>query len=92
MNAVEDTKGGIDSPAAKTIALDHLGDIAAKLRSLGIAAASSSPVPTLDEVVSAVDTDGLTLLSQTHKLVDDYLCVSAEQDDMHKVSDTKTTS
>jgi hypothetical protein len=49
MSALEDGKSGADS-SGKAIALDHLGGIAAKLRSLHLAMNQGESVPSLDEV------------------------------------------
>lgn len=84
MNALKDSKGGPDGSPAKSIALDHLGGIAAKIRT--VQSPGSHTVPTLDEIVSSVNVDGLTRLCQSQKLVDDFLLASAHQDDMYQVS------
>lgn len=86
MNAVEDPKSSADS-AAKSIALDHLGDIAARIRSLQ-AQMSNHPVPTLEEIVSNADSEGVRALIQAHRLVDSCLSASAGEDDMYSVSPT----
>lgn len=48
-SALDDTRGGLEANAAKGIALDHLGDVAAKLRTFQ-QEAEADPLPTLDEV------------------------------------------
>jgi len=83
MNAVEDPKSSADS-AAKSIALDHLGDIAARIRELH-ASISNTHVPTSEEIISKADTEGAKALLQAHKLVDSCLLASAEEDDMYSV-------
>jgi len=90
MNAVEDPKSSADS-AAKSIALDHLGDIAARIRALH-AQMSNTPVPTLEEIVSKADGEGAKALLKAHKLVDSYLSASAEEDDMYSVSRAQLAS
>lgn len=85
MNAVEDPKSGADNSAAKSIALDHLGDIAARIRALH-AQMSNQSVPTFEEIISKADSEGARLLLQAHKLVDSCLLASAETDDMYSVS------
>jgi hypothetical protein len=82
MNAVEDPKSSADS-AAKSIALDHLGDIAARIR--GHAQMSDTPVPTSEEIISKADGEGAKALRQAHRLVDSCLLASAEEDDMYSV-------
>lgn len=84
MNAVEDPKSSADS-AAKSIALDHLGDIAARIRGLH-AQMANNVVPTLEEIVSKADSEGAKALLRAHKLVDSCLTASAEEDDMYSVS------
>ena len=83
MNAVEDPKSSADS-AAKSIALDHLGDIAARIRGLH-AIMSNTPVPTSEEIISKADGEGAKALLQAHRLVDSCLLASAEEDDMYSV-------
>ena len=83
MNAVEDPKSSADS-AAKSIALDHLGDIAARIRELH-ATMSNTHVPTSEEIISKADAEGAKALLQAHRLVDSCLLASAEEDDMHSV-------
>ena len=84
MNAIEDPKSNADS-AAKSVALDHLGDIAARIRGLH-AQMSNNMVPTLEEIVSKADSEGAKALLTAHKLVDSCLLASAEEDDMYSVS------
>jgi hypothetical protein len=84
MNAVEDPKSGSES-SAKSIALDHLGDIAARIRSLH-AQMTTNFVPTFEEIISKADSEGVKALLQTYKLVDINLSASAEEDDMYSVS------
>jgi len=83
MNAVEDPKSSADS-AAKSIALDHLGDIAARIRGLH-ATMSNTHVPTSEEIISKADAEGARALLQAHRLVDSCLLASAEEDDMYSV-------
>lgn len=85
MNALEETKTGSDSSTAKSIALDHLGDVAAKLRSV-TTKVSEKPIPTLDEIVSSIDVEGLKTLKAAQQNIDNYLATSAESDDMFAVS------
>lgn len=85
MNALEDTKTGSDGSTAKSIALDHLGDVAAKLRAVNTKM-SEKPIPTLDEIVSSIDVEGLKVLKAAQQNIDNYLATSAESDDMFAVS------
>lgn len=85
MKALEDTKTGSDGSTAKSIALDHLGDVAAKLRALNTKTSDKS-IPTLDEIVASVDVDGLKTLKAAQRNIDNYLATSAESDDMFAVS------
>jgi hypothetical protein len=50
ITALEDGKAGGEASAAKGIALDHLGDIAAKLRGLQLGMDQDVLIPSLDEV------------------------------------------
>lgn len=85
MSSVEDSKSGSDNSVAKSIALDHLGDIAARIRSLGIEM-GIQPIPTFDEVISAADPNGAKALVGSHALIDMCLTTSADEDDMYSVS------
>jgi cohesin loading factor subunit SCC2 len=85
MSSVEDTKPGSDNSAAKSIALDHLGDIAARIRALGKEMAVQ-PIPTFDEVISAADPVGAKALVGSHTSIDNCLSATAEEDDMYSVS------
>ena len=84
MNAVEDPKSGSES-SAKSIALDHLGDIAARIRSLH-AQMTTNLVPTFEEVISKADSEGVKVLLQAYRQVDINLSASAGEDDMYSVS------
>ena len=84
MNAVEDPKSGSES-SAKSIALDHLGDIAARIRSLH-AQMTTNLVPTFEEVISKADSEGVKVLLQAYRQVDIHLSASAAEDDMYSVS------
>jgi cohesin loading factor subunit SCC2 len=85
MSSVEDSKSGSENSAAKSIALDHLGDIAARIRSLG-EEMGVEPTPTFDEVISAADPVGAKALIGSHRSIDTCLTASAEEDDMYSVS------
>lgn len=85
MSALDERKTGPDASAAKNVALDHLGDVAARIRKLA-AQMDQQPVPTLDEIVSSVDLEGLKRFCESQNHVDSYLLASAEQDNMYSVS------
>jgi cohesin loading factor subunit SCC2 len=84
MNAVEDPKSGPEHSSAKSIALDHLGDIAARIRYFK-GQMPVQPIPTVDEIISNADTEGAKALLQAHKRVDINLLASADEDDMYSV-------
>jgi cohesin loading factor subunit SCC2 len=50
MNSLEDAKAGAEGNASKGVALDHLGDIAARLKALQLEMERNEIVPSLDEV------------------------------------------
>jgi cohesin loading factor subunit SCC2 len=84
MVAVEDTKPGADSSAAKNIALEHLGDIAARIRTFHRRILQSS-VPTFAQIISKADSEGAGILLNAHRQVDVCLLASAEEDDNYSV-------
>lgn len=50
VSSLDDSKTGTEATASKTVALDYLADIAAKLKSLGMEMTGATRVAALDEV------------------------------------------
>ncbi|WVR03096.1 hypothetical protein IAU60_000086 [Kwoniella sp. DSM 27419] len=80
ITAVEDQKMGPEATAAKGIALDYLGDIAAKLKSLQMEMGGDNEVATMDEVISNVDVSGFSRLVQSHTAIRTFLSAACRED------------
>ncbi|KAF9457433.1 hypothetical protein BDZ94DRAFT_1326256 [Collybia nuda] len=82
------TTSQTDNNAAKTIALDHLGVIAARIRSSTLKVqldgarpdAQMKVLKPLDDIVSAVDLKALNKLLATHRDVASHLCKRSTED------------
>lgn len=78
-----------DNNATKSIALDHLGVIAARIRSVTLKTRQQEvdeQLRSMDEVVSRVDVDGLDGLMLAHRDLASYLCKKAGEDQAFVVS------
>ncbi|KAK4684433.1 cohesin loading factor subunit SCC2, partial [Tremellales sp. Uapishka_1] len=82
MAALEDSKNGADTSAARLIALDHLGDIAARIREVQLELSAGVMVPSLEEVISSTDVTGAQTLVQAHSTIRSYLVKSSRDDGM----------
>ncbi|KDR82399.1 hypothetical protein GALMADRAFT_220397 [Galerina marginata CBS 339.88] len=78
------TSSQTDNNAAKTMALDHLGVIAARIRTSTLkvkrTAALKKVVKPLDEVVNNVDIKGLNRFLSAHQDVASHLCKRSSED------------
>ena len=98
MSSLEDNKTGGDSSAAKGVALDYLGDIAARLRAFRLEMDGDQSVPSLDEVsymnenvtdaqlISDANVDGTSILTKNHESVHTFLSSAAKEDATYVVS------
>ncbi|WWC90225.1 uncharacterized protein L201_005158 [Kwoniella dendrophila CBS 6074] len=78
--SLEDQKNGPEITAAKGIALDYLGDIAARLKGLGLEMNTDGKIPTLDEVIANVDMLGLNRLIGAQASIMTFLSSAARED------------
>nr|XP_019013987.1 uncharacterized protein I206_00064 [Kwoniella pini CBS 10737]OCF52768.1 hypothetical protein I206_00064 [Kwoniella pini CBS 10737] len=78
--ALEDQKIGPEITASKGIALDYLGDIAAKLKSSGLEMLDDTKIATLDEVIANVDMMGLTRLIGAQSKILTFLSSATRED------------
>ncbi|OCF60187.1 hypothetical protein L486_02867 [Kwoniella mangroviensis CBS 10435] len=78
--SLEDQKTGPEATAAKGIALDYLGDIAARLKGLGLEMNGEGKIATLDEVIANVDMAGLQKLIEAQKAIMTFLSSAARED------------
>jgi cohesin loading factor subunit SCC2 len=83
---LEDHKQGAESSSAKNVALDYIGDIGARLRSLQLEMESQPIVPSLDELIAKPSPEGLAKLLDSHMVVQGYLASAARDDSMYAVS------
>ncbi|KAH9480188.1 Protein rad9 [Psilocybe cubensis] len=78
------TSSQTDSNAAKTMALDHLGVIAARIRTSILKVQreppSKKPLKPLDEIVSNVDLKNLNRFLEAHKSVASHVCKRSSED------------
>ncbi|WVQ94119.1 hypothetical protein IAU59_001197 [Kwoniella sp. CBS 9459] len=80
ISSLEDSKVGPEVTAAKGIALDYLGDIAAKLKGLGLEMAGEGKGATLDEIIANADMSGLKNLCQAQQSIQTFLSSAARED------------
>lgn len=85
MTALEETKTSADANAARGVALDYLGNIAARLRSLHLDMGNNTHVPSLDEVIANVNVDGLKALIAAQNSIQGFLRTCAREDSMFTV-------
>ncbi|KAH8077046.1 hypothetical protein BXZ70DRAFT_709469 [Cristinia sonorae] len=75
------TTNANDNNAAKTMALDHLGLIAARLRTTSLKCAENgSKLHCLEDVFNRSDMKAFAALSEAHKAVDTYLLRKSSED------------
>lgn len=82
MMALKDPKTNSETNALRSVALDYLGDIAARLRYLQLDMRSQRVVPTLDEVIANADVDGMSELLAAQGTIQNYLVAAARDDGM----------
>ncbi|KAJ3560203.1 hypothetical protein NP233_g10992 [Leucocoprinus birnbaumii] len=89
VSALDDNKHShgqqVDSNAAKTMALDHLGVIAAKIRTATIKfqkqqEGKGRPLESMEEIVNGLDVKGLERLLKGHKDIATHLVKRASED------------
>lgn len=85
MTALEETKVSADANAARSVALDYLGNIAARLRALHLDMQSRPLIPSLDEVIAEADVDGLANHTSAQNVIHGYLSACAREDSMFTV-------
>ncbi|CAL1713404.1 unnamed protein product [Somion occarium] len=84
--SLDDIKTANDNNAAKTMALDHLGVIAARLRSCSVKSASQKPssnsirLQPLDEILSGLNLENLGLLASAHQGICSFLTRRSSED------------
>ncbi|WVW81234.1 hypothetical protein I302_103225 [Kwoniella bestiolae CBS 10118] len=78
--SLEDQRNGPESTAAKGIALDYLGDIAARLKGSGLEMTGEGKIATLDEVIANVDVSGLNKLIKAQEAIMTFLSSAANED------------
>lgn len=83
--SLEDPKQTAEASSAKNVALDYLGGIAARLRTLQLEMDSQPIVLGLDELIAAPSADGLAKLMDSHSVVQRYLASAARDDSMYSV-------
>ncbi|THH23071.1 hypothetical protein EUX98_g8109 [Antrodiella citrinella] len=75
------TTNANENNAAKTMALDHLGLVAARLRTTAMKCAEgSSKLQSLDEILTSTDSKAFAALSGAHKAVDNHLLKRSSED------------
>ncbi|KAL7420405.1 Sister chromatid cohesion protein 2 [Cryptotrichosporon argae] len=89
MTALEEGKASGELAAAKHLALDQLGDIAARLRGLHIEMLQDR-VATLEEVILDADVDACSRLIKAHSAIRSYLSTASRSDGMYESSDEVT--
>lgn len=87
MGALNDrNKNTTEANAARTVALDYLGDIAARLRALHLEMAAKPIVPSLDEIISEANVEGMATLLAAEASIQTFLTTAARDDTMFEVS------
>ncbi|EIW73035.1 hypothetical protein TREMEDRAFT_59198 [Tremella mesenterica DSM 1558] len=81
-SVVEEQKGGNETSTARSIALDHLGDIAARLREMHLKMKAGHNVPSTDDLISNPSADGCTSLLKAQHLIASFLSTAAGEDAM----------
>ncbi|RSH84025.1 Sister chromatid cohesion protein 2 [Saitozyma podzolica] len=92
ITAVEDQATGNEAAVAKNIALDYLGDIATKLKTVQLDAESGGDVPSLDQIISEADPAGASRLIKAQYTIHTYLSSATKDDGMFSSALRKTTS
>ncbi|CAD6587723.1 MAG: Sister chromatid cohesion protein 2 [Tremellales sp. Tagirdzhanova-0007] len=82
MSPLEDSKTGVELSAARNIALDYLGNIAARIRSFDLAMQCEGAQSSLVEIISSADVAAASNLMRDQITVQTYLAVSAKDDGM----------
>ncbi|KZP26313.1 hypothetical protein FIBSPDRAFT_1040859 [Athelia psychrophila] len=91
VSSLDDVKTSqVENNAAKTMALDHLGIIAARMRSTtlkfksgtaeGVLTPESASLRPLDEILSSLNIEALEKLLSTHQDVTSHLCKRSSED------------
>lgn len=80
VSSLDDSKTGTEATASKTVALDYLADIAAKLKSLGMEMTGATRVAALDEVISEASIDELKKLIEAQISIRTFLNSAAHDD------------
>ncbi|EAL23165.1 hypothetical protein CNBA5100 [Cryptococcus deneoformans B-3501A] len=80
VSSLDDSKTGTEATASKTVALDYLADIAAKLKSLGMEMTGVTRVAALDEVISEASIDDLKKLIEAQASIRTFLNSAAHDD------------
>ncbi|CAK9787000.1 hypothetical protein CC85DRAFT_288268 [Cutaneotrichosporon oleaginosum] len=75
-------KGAFEANAARGLALDYLGDIAAKIHSLEMEMNRKTVIPSFNDVLQDVNVDGLAKLFAAHQTVQSYLTAASREDGM----------
>lgn len=73
------------------LALDYLGDIAAKIRSLDMEMSGKEVIPSFKLVIQNADVKGLSQLLAAHQTIQAYLTAASREDGMLVVSYPWTT-
>ena len=97
MSPLEDSKSGVELSAARNVALDYLGDIAARIRSSELEVHREGAHSSLVEVrhrcrsklthqiISSADVDAVSRILRDQTTVQTYLATSARDDGMFAV-------
>lgn len=90
MSSLEDRKSTPDANAARTVALDYLGDIATKIRALHLELNSKPLVPSVDEIISEPTVERMNLLLTAQASIQSFLTAAARDDNMFESSGEMT--
>jgi len=86
MAQLENKQTTSEANAAKSVALDYLGEIAARIRTLQLQMDAQPIVPSLDELIAKPDADGMAKLLESQRSVQGFLASAARDDSMYQVS------
>ncbi|WWC57550.1 uncharacterized protein I303_100082 [Kwoniella dejecticola CBS 10117] len=78
--SLEDQKVGPETTASKGIALEYLGDIAARLKGLSLEMLGYGKIATLDEIIANVDKLGLERLINAQTAIMSFLSATSRED------------
>ncbi|KAL1405358.1 Sister chromatid cohesion protein 2 [Vanrija albida] len=82
IGALDNQRSTHEASAARAVAMDYLGDIAARLRALHQQIESKTKVPSLDEIIADANIDGMVALAKAQTTIQSFLSTASREDSM----------